>query len=151
MPAAASASSRRRPAERAPELLARACGLVGGRADVRPDPFDGALFIKAHERDDDGGIEALARGLLDRGEPLVRRPRVFVRTLGSQRVEYVGHRNDARGDGDLSAALAVGISLAIPALVVLARDGARRFKEARFAEHALAVGAVPLDDRELVA
>src|SRR5207249_9551061 len=61
----------------------------------------------------------------------------------------VGDGDDPRGKRDLLALLAVRVPLAVPALVVLARDPARGLEEARLAEHRLAIDAVLLDDVEL--
>jgi len=48
--------------------------------------------------------------------------RLLVAALARQRVVSVGKRDDLRGDGDILALEAVGIALAVPALVVPAAD-----------------------------
>src|SRR5207247_5193333 len=113
------------------------------------DAFDRTLAVQADERRDHAGIEVLAGLGLDRGQAALGRPGLFVRTLRGEGVVHVGDRDDACGEGDLIARLAIRIAGAIPALVVLPRDRATRGEELRVTEHRLAVDAVLLHDVDL--
>lgn len=55
----------------------------------------------------------------------LNRPGVFVRALGRERVEDIGHGHDARRQGDGLAGQAVGIALAVEFFVMaIGDDGA---------------------------
>ena len=77
------------------------------------------------------------------------RSRVAVGASGSDRVERVGDRDDARADRNVGAGEAVGIAGPVDALVVAANDrGQLRVAERR--DHRRAVAGMALDQRELL-
>ena len=67
-------------------------------------------------------VEAAAFAAADHFERFLVGKRLLVAALARQRVVSVGERDDLRGDGDILALEAVGVALAVPALVVPAAD-----------------------------
>ena len=82
---------------------------------------------------------------------------VLVHAHARERIVYVGHRDHLRGNGDVVALEAVGIALAVPTLVVPARDlvcvlqqGIAGMLTAQLKQHICAEGGVGLHDLELL-
>ena len=67
-------------------------------------------------------VEAAAFAAADHFERFLVGKRLLVAALARQRVVSVGKRDDLRGDGDILALEAVGVALAVPALMVPAAD-----------------------------
>ena len=68
-------------------------------------------------------VELPASFMFDLCEGFVSRPGVLVGSSVGERVESVGHRDDAGSERDRLTSLTVRVSLAVPALVVVSRDG----------------------------
>jgi hypothetical protein len=88
------------------------------------------------------GIEVAAGAALDDGDADVRRGGGLVGALGGDGVVDVGHGGQARELVDALAGQAVGVALAVPALVVVADHRAYEERQV-LAEH------VDADDRVL--
>src|SRR5258707_15110741 len=119
-------------------------------ADLGADALDRAVAREADERGDDRRVEVLAGVGLDRREPTLGAPGLFVGPLGGQRVVDVRDGHDPRGERDVLALLLVRVAGAVPPLVVLPSHRTADREELRVAEHRFAVDAVLLHRLELI-
>lgn len=72
-------------------------------------------------------VKGAALTVQDHLDRLLVRDGILVHANARQRIVHVGHRNHLCGDGDIVALKAVGITLAVPALVVSTRNLVRIF------------------------
>ena len=72
-------------------------------------------------------VKGTALTVQDHLDRFLVRDSILVHAHARQRIVHVGHRNHLRGDGDIVALKAVGITLAVPTLVVPARNLVRIF------------------------
>src|SRR5687767_13886308 len=77
--------------------------------------------VNAHERLDDTGVELATRDAIELLERLLFRPRLAVGTIVGERVEDVGHGDDAGAKRDLLALNATWVTRPVPMLVM--REG----------------------------
>lgn len=108
-----------------PVASANGSGDGGGVGDAVPSGLADRLGNHAgvddgQQRVDDAGIE-LGAGVADHlGAGLLDSDRLAVGTVGDHRVEGVADQHDAAGQRNLVARYAVGVALAVPALVFVA-------------------------------
>ena len=80
----------------------------------------------------DFGVELAAGIFFQFRQHLIFCPSLFVRAPGTQGVVHVGYGHQASKERDFIAALAMGITAAIPALVVVEGDDAGSLIDLRF-------------------
>src|SRR5690606_19503020 len=90
--------------------------------------------LHLQERAHDRGVEVALGLLLDVTLGLLRLPRLAVGPLASERVVHVHHREDPRLHGDLLPLETVGVTGAVPLLVMVERYHQRRAEEIDGAE-----------------
>src|SRR5207342_2171274 len=84
----------------------------------------GRVLEHAHADLDDARVELGSGRFLEPPQRLLRIERLPVGAIGRHRVERVAGEDDPRLERDLLAGLAVGIPVAVPALVARAHDPA---------------------------
>ena len=107
-----------------------------------------AALDAGEERGDDLGVELRAGAALDLRDRFLERERRAVEAVGRHRVEGVGDEDDARAERDLLAGEAVGVALAVPALVMVQHPVGDRV-DAEALEHPVADLRVPLEHEPL--
>ena len=70
----------------------------------------------------DGGIEVCSPSFFDDRHCLFKGEAVLVAALGNQRIEYVRHRHDPGGKGDIRSGEMIRITAPVPFLMVVVRQ-----------------------------
>ncbi len=102
------------------------------------------------ERIHDDRVELAAGAALQLGQRVVERERAPVGPRAGHRLQRVAGGDDPRAERDLVAGEAVGVALAVPALVAGAHERRDGLQRRRRADDALPDDGVLLDDRPLV-
>src|SRR5437588_12637247 len=89
-------------------------------------------------------IEVRGRALENLGLGVLKRPRRSIRSVGRHRVERVRHGEDPGAQGNLVGTKLIGITVAIPALVVMTDQRQYRIQEVDALEHLHPDNRMPL-------